>query len=211
MREVLRSECYSCVGRGIGHPRGWTRVCCTQNTRAEFYIRDNAVTDKVWHLRFYDWLFNGGVGMYIVRRSCGLAKLNEYILNHLLFDESAINNLFFAKIKLYISTGSIALFFIGRAKSEGWKFQCKVTINISVLKKFERAQGAQFVHRVARSVLFGHRASRSAYIFCMHSNLFSVNWYWSSSQFYNIVNLNDIFSKSLNLFLILNEKKILFT
>ena len=31
-------------------------------------------------------------------------------------------------------------------------------------------------------------------------------WYWSSNQFYNIENVNYIFSKLLNWFLISNEK-----
>ena len=43
------------------------------------------------------------------------------------------------------------------------------------------------------------------YILRTHSRLFLVIWYWSSIQFYNIVNVNYIFSKLLE-FLIPNGK-----
>ena len=45
-----------------------------------------------------------------------------------------------------------------------------------------------------------------SYILRMHSSLSLVIWYKSSSQFYNIVNVNYTFSKLLNLFLTSNEK-----
>ena len=44
------------------------------------------------------------------------------------------------------------------------------------------------------------------YILCIHASLFLVIGYWSSSKFYNIVNVNYIFSKLINLLLISNEK-----
>ena len=50
-----------------------------------------------------------------------------------------------------------------------------------------------------------------SYIFRMHIGLFLVIWYWSSSQFFNIVDVNHIFSNLLNLFLVSNEKEIQFT
>ena len=45
------------------------------------------------------------------------------------------------------------------------------------------------------------------YILRIHLTLFLVIWSWSSSQFYNIVGVNCIFSKLINLFLISNEKR----
>ena len=45
-----------------------------------------------------------------------------------------------------------------------------------------------------------------SYILCIHLNLFLVIRYWSSSQFYNVVDVNYIFLKLLNLFLISNEE-----
>ena len=47
-----------------------------------------------------------------------------------------------------------------------------------------------------------------SYILRIHLSLFFVIWYWSSSQFYNIVDVNYIFSKLLDLFMISNEKGI---
>ena len=44
-----------------------------------------------------------------------------------------------------------------------------------------------------------------SYVLCIHWNLFLIIWYWSF-EFYNIVNVNYIFSKLLNLFLISNGK-----
>ena len=52
-----------------------------------------------------------------------------------------------------------------------------------------------------------HRALRDrSYILQIHLSLFLVIWYWSLSQFYNIVIVDYILSKLLNLFLISNEK-----
>ena len=45
-----------------------------------------------------------------------------------------------------------------------------------------------------------------SYILCIHTSLFLVIWYWSTNQFYNIFDVNHIFSKLQNLFLISNEK-----
>ena len=39
-----------------------------------------------------------------------------------------------------------------------------------------------------------------SYILRIHISLFLVIWYWSSSQFYNIVDVSYIFSKLLNFF-----------
>ena len=46
-----------------------------------------------------------------------------------------------------------------------------------------------------------------SYILNKYSCLFLVIWYWSSSRFYNIVNVNYIFSNLLTLFLILNQEE----
>ena len=45
-----------------------------------------------------------------------------------------------------------------------------------------------------------------SYILRVHTTLFLIIWYWSSSQFYNIVDMNYIFTVLLN-FLIPNEKE----
>ena len=45
-----------------------------------------------------------------------------------------------------------------------------------------------------------------SYILRMQTSLFLVIWYWSSSQFFNIVDVNHIFLKLIILFLISNEK-----
>ena len=57
---------------------------------------------------------------------------------------------------------------------------------------------------MARDTIVALRAR--SYILYIHLSLFLVIWYWNWSQFYNIVDVNYIFLKLLNLFLILNEK-----
>ena len=44
-----------------------------------------------------------------------------------------------------------------------------------------------------------------SYILWIHLGLFFVIWYWSSNQFYNIVDVNYIFSKLVNFFFISND------
>ena len=55
--------------------------------------------------------------------------------------------------------------------------------------------------RMIRSLRFAQ-----SYILRIDLSLFLVIWYWSKSQVYNIVDVNYIFSKLLNLFSISNEK-----
>ena len=52
-----------------------------------------------------------------------------------------------------------------------------------------------------------HALCAQSFILRIHVNLLLVIWYWNSNQFYNIENVNNIFSKLLNLFSTSNQKR----
>ena len=97
-----------------------------------------------------------------------------------------------------------------------WKFQSLISNHKSIAKNLpaSRIHSHRTLRSQIRARVFDRRAPFHldlalrdwSYILRIHSSLFLVIWYWSTSQFYNIVNVNYIYSKLLNLYLISNER-----